>query len=171
MQLSYLNLLPNNYAPNSKVWMYQSSRILTMREALQVEELLETFVYNWKAHGQAVKGFGTLLFGQFVLLIADEAEVTVSGCSIDGIVRLIKELEQLYKISLLDRQQLAFYKNEKIEVIPYSQVPYALAHGLISGDTLYFNNTVLTLAALQQEWIIPVKQSWLKSIHQKQAVT
>jgi hypothetical protein len=38
----------------------------------------------------------------------------------------------------------------------------------INEDSLYFNNTVLSKKQLAENWIIPVKESWLmKKIDQK----
>lgn len=132
-----------------------------MSEVLQVEDLLNHFTANWKSHGTPVKGFATVFFGQFVILMADEQATGVSGCSTDSSVRLIKEIEQLYKVSLFERQNLAFVLKEKVELLPLSQLQYAADHGFINGNTLYFNNLVQTKEELENNWIIPVKESWL----------
>jgi hypothetical protein len=161
MNLEYKNLLPTGFHPSSRVWIYQSNRCFTLSEALQAEELLEAFVRSWKSHGASVKGFAQLFFGQFIIIIADETNITIGGCSTDSSVRVIKEIETRFKTTLLDRQQLAFVINEKIEILPYKQVPYALEHGFINGDTLYFNNTIQQLNDLQEHWIVPVQNSWL----------
>jgi hypothetical protein len=58
---------------------------------------------------------------------------------------------------------LAFVIKDKIQLLPLTQVKYAFENGFIDGDTLYFNNTVLTKAELLSNWIIPVHQSWLKN--------
>ena len=65
-------------------------------------------------------------------------------------------------VSLLDRTQLAFIVKEKVQLLPISQLPYALAQQFISEDTYYFNNVVATKADLINNWIIPVKKSWLQ---------
>jgi hypothetical protein len=161
MNFSYKHLLPTDFADNSRVWVYQSSRLFTMGEALQVEDLLNHFVAGWKSHGTPVKGFGTLFFGQFVILMADENATGVSGCSTDSSVRLIKEIEQLYKVDMFNRQNMAFVVKDKIEVLPMSQLQYALGNGFISADTLYYNNLVQSKLELENSWMIPVNQSWL----------
>jgi hypothetical protein len=162
MNLDYLELLPQHFDPQSRVWIYQSSRLFGMSEALQIEDILETFATHWKSHGTPVKGFATLLFGQFIVFIADETATGVSGCSTDSSVKVIKELEQLYKVNLLDRQHLAFFIKDKIQVLPLNQLNYAVENKFIDATTLYFNNTVLTLEDLQNKWILPIEESWLK---------
>ena len=93
MNWNYQAELPQDFAADSRVWIYQSSRLFTMGEALQIEDLLNTFTENWKSHGTPVKGYGNLFFGQFVVLMADENATGVSGCSTDSSVRMIKEIE------------------------------------------------------------------------------
>jgi len=161
MNLYFQDLIPQNFVDDSRVWIYQSNRSLTIDEALQIDELLENFAEGWKSHGADVKGFAKLLFGQFIILMADETEAGVSGCSTDSSVRLIKSIEQDFNISLFDRQTLAFIVKERIQLFPLDQLNYATENDLISPDTLYFNNTVQTKQELTSNWIIPVKKSWL----------
>lgn len=161
MNLDYQYLLPRSFSPLSRVWMYQSSRLFTMSEALQIEEKLAAFVADWQAHGAGVRGWGTLFFGQFLVLMADETEVAVSGCSTDSSVRFVKSLGQQFGVDFFDRTILAFVVKEKIQTLPLQQLTYAFENGFITADTLYFNNLVATKEALQKDWMIPVKASWL----------
>ncbi len=161
MNLAYKNLLDPSFHPDSRVWIYQSSRLFTLQEALEIESLLDDFTRRWTSHGDAVKAAGYLFFGQFIILMADETASMVSGCSTDSSVRFIKSLEERFAVSLFDRTTLAFYSGEKIQLLPLAQLAYAVQHGYITGDTLYFNNLVQTKSALEEQWIIPVKDSWL----------
>jgi hypothetical protein len=161
MKLDYKYLLDDNFHSDSKVWVYQASRIFSLQEALEIEELLNEFAAQWKSHGTPVKGAAYLFFGQFIVLVADETATGVSGCSTDSSVRLIKDIEQRFAVNMFDRTTLAFIVKEKVELLPLSQLQYAVDNGFISTDTLYFNNLVQTKEELENKWIIPVKDSWL----------
>jgi hypothetical protein len=161
MNLSYKELLPKEFNADSRVWIYQSNRLFSMSEALVIEDRLNEFVLQWQSHGVPVKGYGNLFFGQFIILMADEAATGVSGCSTDSSVRLIKQIETDLKVQLFDRQLLAFVSKNKVELIPLSQVNYAAENHFVGPDTLYFNNTVQTKEELENRWIVPVKESWL----------
>jgi hypothetical protein len=161
MNLQFHDQIPSGFNDSSRVWIYQSSRLFLINEALQIEEMLENFVEGWKSHGDSVKGYANLFFGQFVILMADETATGVGGCSTDSSVRMIKEIEHKMNVQLFERQNLAFVVKEKIQLLPLSQLPYAVENNFINEDTLYFNNTVLTKKELVQNWIIPVKESWL----------
>ena len=161
MKLDYQYLLDGNFHPESRVWVYQSSRLFSMSEAFEVEDMLKRFTESWLSHGSPIKGAAYLFFGQFIILMADESATGVSGCSTDTSVRLIKDIEQRFGVSLFDRLSLAFVIKDKVELLPMSQLPYAVQNGFVNGDTLYFNNLVQTKEELEKNWIIPVKDSWL----------
>jgi hypothetical protein len=161
MNAHHSTLLPEDFTGNSRVWIYQSPRLFTPSEALTIEEMLETFAREWKSHGTPVKGYGNLFYGQFIVLMADETATGVSGCSTDGSVRLVKEIEQRFGVNLFDRLMLAFHVKDKVQMMPLSQLPHALENGLVNEETLYFNNTVQTKEELEAKWLIPLKNSWL----------
>ncbi|MFM6924144.1 MAG: hypothetical protein ACKOU7_01475 [Ferruginibacter sp.] len=161
MNLDFTEHLPDNFADSSRVWIYQSSRLFFISEAFEMEDMLKEFAANWKSHGAPVKGFANLFFGQFIVLMADETATGVSGCSTDSSVHLIKSIEEKYKVQMFDRQNLAFVVKDKIQLLPLSQLEYAVENNFINADTLYFNNTVLTKKEMVEKWIIPVKESWL----------
>ena len=64
MNLEYKHLLPQEFSPQSKVWIYQSSRMFLLSEALEIEELLNKFSSEWRSHGAEVDAYANLFFGQ-----------------------------------------------------------------------------------------------------------
>lgn len=160
-KFEYHHLLPEDFSADSRVWIYQSNRLFSLSEALHIEDLLNRFSESWLSHGQKVKGYANLFFGQFIVLMADESAAGVSGCSTDSSVRLVKEIENLFKVNMFDRQLLAFVVKDKLQMLPLSQLPYALENHFIEADTLYFNNLVSTKKEWEEGWMIPVKDSWL----------
>jgi hypothetical protein len=161
MNLEFKYLLPENFSPESRVWIYQGSRLLSLSEALDAEDLINEFCKEWTSHGADVRAWGNLLFGQFLILIADETKAGVSGCSTDSSVRFVKSLGDKFGIDFFDRTNLAFAIKDKVQLLPLRQLKYAYENGFINAETLYFNNTVLNKAQLEEQWIIPVKDSWL----------
>ena len=161
MNIELKEILPADFHPQSKVWIFQSSRLFGMSEAFELEELFGQFLKGWTSHSAPVKGYANLFYGQFIVLIADETNTKVGGCSLDTSIHFIKDLEQKFKIDLLNRQNLAFYIKEKVQILPLPQLNHALENGFINGDTLYFNNLVATKEELINNWLIPAKESWL----------
>lgn len=163
MNFEYQHLIPEDFHPGSKIFIYQSNRLLMMSEALQLEELLERFVDEWESHGAAVKGYANLFFGQFIVFMADDSDAKICGRSIDSVARFAQEIEKQFSVSLLDRQSLAFVVKDKVQLLPLSQLKYSIENSFITPDTLYFNNLVTDKESFLSNWIIPIKQSWLAS--------
>ena len=163
MNWSFQQAIPENFHPGSRVWIYQCNRCFMSNEIAEINTLLSDFVQQWKTHGTPVKGYAQLFFDTFLVFMADETAAGVSGCSTDSSVRLVKEIEKKFNVDLFNRQNLAFIVKDKIQQIPLSQLDNALENNFISIDTPYFNNTVLSKSELENNWIIPMKNSWLKS--------
>ncbi|MBC9912843.1 hypothetical protein [Chitinophaga varians] len=153
--------LPSGFSPASRVWIYQSNRPFNEQEIREIDEQLLQFTEQWNAHGAPVKGWGRVVLGQVVILIADETDTTVSGCSTDSSVRVIKSIEKQYNVNMFDRLLLGFIVKDKVQLLPMAQLGYAMEQGFIDENTLYLNNTVLTKADLDTKWLIPLKDSWL----------
>ncbi len=161
MNIHFQDVIPEDFDANSRVWVYQSNRPFSITEASQIDKLLEKFCKEWNSHGSEVKGYANLFFGHFIVIMADETRVKIGGCSTDSSVRFIKNIQEDFNIQLLDRQLLAFIVKENIVLIPLSKVNYSIEIEIITPETLYFNNTILSKNQLLDNWIIPLKESWL----------
>jgi hypothetical protein len=155
--------LPNDFHPDSRIWIFQSERYLSAQDIQDIDELLQPFIARWKSHGDRVKGYATILYNRFILLMADESETLVSGCSTDGAIHIIKEIENKFQLQLFNRLNLAFLVNENLIQLPFAEVPQAIREGRLQPLTPYFNNTVLTKQEFETNWLIPLEFSWLKS--------
>lgn len=163
MQQQLADLLPAGFPDTARVWIYQSNRPFSEKDEKEINEQLYQFYTQWQAHGAPVKGWAKVLFRQFIVLMADETDVHVSGCSTDTSVRLIKSLERQYSINLFDRMTITFLVKDKAEMLPFGQVQYAIDKGYLTKDTLTFNNIATTRQELLETWLVPLHQSWLGS--------
>jgi len=156
-------LIPEDFDAGSRVWVYQSSRPFSQQQELEINEQLLHFYSQWQAHGAPVKGWAKLLFRRFIIIMADETDVTVSGCSTDSSVRVIKSIERQYDANLFDRLSITFLVKDQPEVLPMNQVQYAIDKGYINGETLLFNNLVATKQDLLKNWLQPLQFSWMRN--------
>src|ERR1700748_2069515 len=156
-------LIPADFADQSRVWIYQSSRPFSEQQESEINEQLLHFYTQWQAHGAPVKGWAKLLFRRFIVIMADETHVGVSGCSTDSSVRVIKSIERQYDANLFDRLSITFLVKDQPEVLPMGQAQYAIDRGDINGDTLLFNNLVATKDDMLKNGLQPLKYSWMKT--------
>lgn len=161
MDLNYNQHIPVAFGENSNVWIYQSSRRLTIPEAFELENEIKAFSADWNTHGRANSSYINLFFGQFLVIMSDENQGPISGCSTDSSIRFVKGLETKFGVQFFDRQLLAFIIKDEIQLLPMGQLDYAIQQGFLTPDTLYFNNLVSSKRQWAENWLVPIKDSWL----------
>ncbi len=153
-----------NIAPDSRVWVYQSNRELSSSETETLKKKATEFVAGWTAHNNQLKAEAKIYYNRFLVLIVDEEQAAASGCSIDTSVKFIKEAEVEFKITLLDRMNLAYKKGDKVLSAPKAEFEQLMLKGEINDDTIVFNNLVTTKAEFDTNWEIPLVKSWHKNL-------
>lgn len=151
-----------NLQNNSRVWIYQSNRVFTHKEIEFVTEKATDFINNWTRHGDDLKGSFTIKYHQFLVLAVDENFNNVSGCSIDASVRFVQQLEQSLQLDLMDKMNITFKDGENINLIKLSQFQEFVKSKKINEETIVFNNLIATKEDFENNWEVPVKQSWHK---------
>jgi hypothetical protein len=146
----------------SRVWVFQANRRLTREESALAAERLRTFTDEWSVHGSPLRTSFRIEFDQFIILAADESAQNASGCSIDSSVRVLKSVEQALGIQLFERNLVAFKKAEEVMMLPVKELKQNFMDGILTEDTLTFNNLVPTKSAFEKEWITPAGATWLK---------
>src|SRR5688572_21632168 len=144
---------------SARIWIYQAGRKLTESEKNTISETLSAFTHQWVAHGNPLKTSFKIFHDQFIVLAADENFEQASGCSIDGAVRTIQQINNQYALSLFDRTKVVFLKNEII-VIDSADLLKTLEQGIWKQDTPTFNNVLTTKGDLDKHWVVPANQTW-----------
>jgi hypothetical protein len=154
--------------PSARVWIYQADRPLTDTELAAVEPALAEFAAAWTSHGRTLCASAAFRHGQFLVLGLDEAVAGASGCSIDASVRFVQGLEQQLGISLLEKSQLAFLIDGKVQLLDRRDLRQAVAAGQLRPETPYFDNTIAQYGKLAAAWPAPAAQTWLAKYFQPQ---
>jgi hypothetical protein len=127
-----------------------------------LERAVEDHLAAWHAHGTPVHGGSELRYGQFLLIAADERATGVSGCSIDALYRVFKEVERRTGATLLDTARV-WYRDRGGEVRSPTRAEFrgAVERGEVDGDTVVFDHTVSTVGGVRHgEWEKPLRRSW-----------
>jgi hypothetical protein len=155
---------PSELPGHSRIWIYQSNRLLTDEETKQISEKTQSFLESWTAHNNALKGSFEIRYNRFLILMIDEKTAGASGCSIDKSVHFIQSLEKDYGINFFDRMSFAIKNDDSTEILPYKEFEKKLLEGELTDQTIVFNNLVKTKDELENKWEIPLKDSWHKTI-------
>jgi hypothetical protein len=154
---------------SARIWIYQSGRKLSEAEKNTISDTLLAFTEQWVAHGNPLKTSFKIFHDQFIVLAADENFEQASGCSIDGAVRTIQQINNEFKLNLFDRTQVAFL-SDSINVISQGDLLKSLENGVWKHNTLTFNNVLHSKGDLSNKWIVPAGETWLKRYLAKIAV-
>lgn len=157
-----------SFSPQSKVWVYQSNRKFTAEEVREIQQQLDAFTAQWKAHGHQLKAKGKIFYQYFIVLTADQEASQSTGCSIDASVRLIKEIEKKYNLDLFNRFNMAYKIDDEVHVSAREDFETLITIKKIGNHTIVFNNLVQTLAEFEKNWEIPLENSWHKNIFAEQ---
>lgn len=158
---NWQSYLPDGFPSQTRVWIYQSNRPFTGEEEGEIKRQLQGFYTGWLSHDRPVKAWATVLFDQFILIMADDTMDRLCGSAVDNSIRLIKDMEHQYGISLLNRMLLAFLINDEVEIMRMDQVSQAVNEGRLTKETIFFNNAVSTKAEMEDNWLIPLSSSYL----------
>lgn len=149
-------------AKSSRIWIYQANRPLSEDETRITQEISRPFLDQWAAHGKPLKSSLKLVHQRFLIIAVDESYNEASGCSIDASVSLIKKLETEFQIDFFDRTQVLFLVNDQAFSRSLKDMKSLVESGTIEKKTLTFNNLVTNVEQLENSWMIPAADSWLK---------
>lgn len=153
-----------SFSPQSKVWIYQSDREFTDQEVSAIQQQLDGFTAQWKAHGHQLQAKAEIRYNYFIIFTVDEATAGATGCSIDASVRVIKGIESEYGIDLFNRFNMAYKVDGKVNVVNKEDFETLISIKNINHDSIVFNNMVQTLEDFETKWEVPFKESWHKKV-------
>jgi len=152
----------DSLAANSRIWIYQSNREFSNNELEIISPKIESFIAEWKRHGDGLKASYQIKYNQFIVLAVDEDYNQVSGCSIDSSVNLMKQFEREFDLDLTNKLNVAFKDNNNINIVSLSDFQNFAKQQKISSNTVVFNNMVSTKADFSEKWEVTANNSWHK---------
>lgn len=150
--------------PEARVWIYQSNTPLTEIQLVEIDTILKNFTTSWTAHNQELEATFEIKYARFIVLMVDESKAGASGCSIDKSVHLIKELEQKFQINLLDRFNIAYKDGGDVKSVDRNGFEALIKSGVVTADTIVFNNMVGNYHEYQNNWETTIAKSWHNNV-------
>jgi DNA-binding transcriptional regulator YhcF (GntR family) len=147
---------------SSRVWIYQANRSFTEEEQAEIKQKLKHFIEQWTAHGANLKASFEMRYRRFIILALDQKLNAATGCSIDESVRFIQQLEQEYKVDLLDKMNVSYKQGEFVAYKTLTDFRKMAKDKAVSPKTIVFNNLVNNKAEYLSDWEVPASESWHK---------
>jgi hypothetical protein len=151
--------------PQSRVWIYQSDKLLTKDQQSIISEGLRSFTEQWSVHGSPIETSFRIAEDHFVILAANDE---TSGCSIDSSVRAMRNLGDQIGVDFFNRNLVAFHIDGNVRLVNLKELKTALSHGTWSATSLHYNNLVQTVNDLSRLWRVAAKDTWLCRYFDKQ---
>ena len=145
---------------NARVWIYPSSRKFAPDEALVIRQKTGAFIEQWTAHGTQLQAGLDLPYDRFIVLGLNESIQSASGCSIDASVHFIQSLEEIFKITLLDKMNVTFRNKNSIQYISLKEFRTKAKKKKFNSDVIVFNNLVQNKMEYDSLWEVPASSSW-----------
>ncbi len=153
-----------NFSPQSKVWIYQSSRPFNESEIVELNNKLKHFTVQWTAHNKQLLASGNVMYDRFIVLMVDESHTMASGCSIDTSVHFIKQMEQDYAIDLFNRTIVNLEINGLLQTISLEELSAKFKSGEINASTMVFDPLVQQKRDFDKGFKIPLAESWMMNL-------
>lgn len=142
------------------IWIYQSNQILTEDMQYKIQQLADLFVSDWESHGKPVMGSVEVKHDLFVVVAASSEDDNMCGRAKDAQLRFVKELEQYLNIALTDRMQMAYQKDGKIVRTSFNELKALVKNGVVTAETIVYNNLVANYDEFTSNWETEAKNSW-----------
>lgn len=144
----------------SRVWIYQANRSFTEHEITEIKEKLNLFIENWTAHGSDLQAGYNIVYKRFIIIALNQNLNKATGCSIDASVHFIQQLEKEYQVDLMDKMNVSYKQGDFIAHKTLLEFKQMAKDKAISKNTIVFNNLVATIAEFNENWEVPVSESW-----------
>lgn len=105
--------LPAHFGPNCRVWVFIGARALDATEIAWANEQLIAFTQTWQTHGQSMNATGFVFEKHALVIVANEDGVQASGCSMDKINHLVRQIGNELGIDFFARMNTLVKENDQ----------------------------------------------------------
>lgn len=145
---------------NSKIWIYQSDRKFYPQELDEIKEKVSLFIRQWTQNNEEISASFQIKYDRFIILSVDTSSISLTTESIDASVGFFIQLQNEYKVELLDKLNVCFKQGEFVQYKELKAFQKLVKSKSISAKTIVFNNLINTKEELDDSWEIPITESW-----------
>lgn len=150
---------------SSRVWVFGADTPLTDEGTTQLLDEVDHYLTDWKAHGAPLTVAREWRDNRFLVVAVDQNTAGATGCSIDGLFRLLQDAEQKLGASLVGGGRV-FYRDDHaaVQSVARAAVDGLVTDGSISKDTVVFDTTLTDLGTWRACFERRAKDTWVKEL-------
>ncbi|HYC50664.1 MAG TPA: hypothetical protein VEB19_06075 [Gemmatimonadaceae bacterium] len=147
---------------HARVWVFASDRPLLGDDARALLDEVDAFLAQWKAHGAPLRSAREWRDDRFLAIGVDPDAEQASGCSIDGMFRGLRELEQRLGTTLVAGGRV-FYRDAAgaPQLAPRKELPSLAKRGALTSDTAVFDTSVTSVRDWRSHFEVRARDTWL----------
>ena len=152
----------DGFPADSRIWIFGAQRGLERGEAESLLEAVDGFLASWKAHGVPLRAARTWQYDRFLIVCADTAVALPSGCSIDALTGVLRDVETRTGVRFLGNEAVWYRDSEGcIRRATRPEFRSLAGAGEITPASVVFDNSLTTLAQLSAGgWEGPAADRW-----------
>lgn len=143
-----------------RVIIYPASRPFTAVEAKAITEKLYDFLAGWAAHGKALTSSFKIEKNQFIVVCVDEEKEMASGCSIDALGTVMRELDGKYDLGLFDRMKASYVEDDEVKTLKLPEFRRKVRAGELADDVQVFDFSKDSYLEFLNGFLLPLRESW-----------
>jgi hypothetical protein len=149
----------------SRIWIFPVSPPLDDAKRARILQQVDLFLHDWAAHNVPVTSARDIVHDSF-LIIAVDKESETSGCSIDRMFGLLRQLERDLDVSILDPNRL-FVRHGDGRISAMTRDEFRAA---ADPHTVVFDTLAERLGDVRGgRWERPAGESWHARLLQRTA--
>lgn len=143
-----------------RVIVYPASNAFSAKETKKITETLYDFLTNWAAHGKPLNSSFKIERNQFIVICVDEEKESASGCSIDSLNGVMRNLDSEFQLGLFDRMKASFVENDEVKTLKLQDFRAGLKNKTISENIEVFDFSKDSYISFLSDFLLPLKRSW-----------
>jgi hypothetical protein len=150
---------------DARVWVFAADRPLAAPAADRLLAEVDRFLDGWAAHGQPLTCARDWRESRFLAVAVDQSAAHASGCSIDGLFRVLQPLEAAIGATLLGGGRVLYRDaSGTVQSVSRDEFSSLAVSGVVSGETRVFDTTVGTAGAWRERFESLAAEAWHASL-------
>ncbi|HEX4469258.1 MAG TPA: hypothetical protein VH080_06970 [Gemmatimonadaceae bacterium] len=146
----------------SRVWVFGSDRALSGEDAERLLAEVDRFLSQWKAHGVPLSCARDWRDAHLLTVGVDSTVESASGCSIDGLFRILHSIERPLGTRLLGGGRV-FYRDEngRVQCVTRDRLPELAKSHDVNSETPVFDTGLTTAGQWRSRFESPARTTWV----------
>jgi hypothetical protein len=161
MPLVAFSSLPDD----ARVWVFGSADELSADSESALLSAVDHYLTDWRAHGSPLTVAREWRDGRFLAIAVDQRDENASGCSLDALFRVLRDLEARIGTSLLGNSRVYFRSpTGSVHVADRAGFAKLAQEGSIEPGTRVFDLSVQTAGEWRARFEADAGDAWHRAL-------